>query len=243
MGQVDASTVKGRRDNRPGWGERSPCHASNRPEFFTPGRRRGTRGAVLLAGRQARTAGPVPPCGRGLCRCGVPGAPTGGGHLRPAGRRRPACRAAAHHGARRQSVRMEQLGNLVHFGQRGLTGILDAGELLADTQDSLAHRVGWRAGRTAGWSQASAAWPMVPGRPGNPWLPATRTAAASCSRPRSATTVAHRITGMPGKSTCAGSRPSSAPACSPRPRTRCANGAPPSAPQPPVPSCRLARRG
>ena len=51
------------------------------------------------------------------------------------------------------------------------------------------------AGRPAGGSRPA----------GNPWRPGTRTAAASCSRPRSATTGAHRITGTPGTSTCAGS--------------------------------------
>jgi hypothetical protein len=38
---------------------------------------------------------------------------------------------------------------------------------------------------------------MVPGRPGNPCLPGTCTAAGSCSRPRSATTGTHQITGTP----------------------------------------------
>src|ERR1019366_2760517 len=51
------------------------------------------------------------------------------------------------------------------------------------------------AGRPAGGSRPA----------GNHRPPGTHTAAASCSRPRSATTGAHRITGTPGRSTCAGS--------------------------------------
>jgi hypothetical protein len=49
-----------------------------------------------------------------------------------------------------QPAARQQLGNLVHFGQRGLEGILEVGDLLAGHQSALAHRIGGPPGRRQG---------------------------------------------------------------------------------------------